>query len=208
MSQKLTIEWLGHASVCIRGDAVVYIDPWNVGRSEPKADVILITHDHYDHLSLPDISALRKKDTVVVAEKTGAAKIPAPVRVCAVSERFSLKGIQITGMPAYNVGKRFHPKQKGYLGFLLRMGGYTFYHTGDSDFIPEMADVVTDVLFIPCSGTYVMDADEAIAAIAAISADIIVPIHYGAIVGEPRDAARIKEAYGDRVRLEPSFRLR
>ncbi|MBZ5587695.1 MAG: MBL fold metallo-hydrolase [Acidobacteriia bacterium] len=184
------LHWLGHDAFRIDGPPVIYFDPYQLGDGLPPADIVLITHDHFDHLSEPDLAKVHAKGTVVVAPKEVAAKAKVPVEVIGVGETRAVKGVKVTAVPAYNTDKTFHPKGDGKVGFVVTIGGLTYYHAGDTDVIPEMTGLAPDVALLPVSGTYVMTADQAAEAARAIKPKVAVPMHYGAIVGSDGDARR------------------
>lgn len=193
------IHWLGHDSFRIEGDGlVIYIDPWKL-KGAPKADLILITHDHQDHCSPPDVAQVRTDDTVIVTIQAAAAKLPGPVLVVKPGDELTAKGIPIKAVPAYNINKfrspgvPFHPPEAGHVGFILTVDGRRIYHTGDSDCIPEMSSIQTDVALLPVSGTYVMTAEEAVEAAAALQPQVAIPMHVGAGIGSLADADRFKQ---------------
>ena len=194
------IHWLGHDTFYIDGSKVVYFDPWDVS-GQPKADVILISHDHFDHCSPDDAAKLVKPGTVIVTEPQSAAKLQGDVRVAAPGQTLDLGGVKVTTVPAYNTDKQFHPKGNSWLGFVVEMDGVRVYHTGDSDFIPEMKDLKVDIALIPVSGTYVMDADQAVQAARAIKPKIAVPMHYDKIVGSSADAKKFAEALAGEIKV-------
>jgi L-ascorbate metabolism protein UlaG (beta-lactamase superfamily) len=186
------IHWLGHDSFRLDGPVTIYIDPWKLRPNSPTADLILITHDHYDHFSADDINAIRKKDTEIVAPACVATKLAGKVQTVKPGDRITPRGVLIEVLPAYNVEKRFHPRKAGHVGYVITVNGLRIYHAGDTDAIPEMAGLKPDVALVPVSGTYVMDADEALEAVRLIEPKVAIPMHYGDIVGTTADAERFK----------------
>lgn len=183
------IHWLGHDSYRIDGPPVIYIDPWKLPPGSPAADLILVSHDHFDHCSPEDVESIRGAATVVVAQSGAAAKLQAPVRVLQVGKSIEVAGVRVEGVPAYNVDKKFHPKADGHLGFIVHLDGERLYFAGDTDLIPEMDGLVCDVALLPVSGTYTMTAEEAVRAAGVIRPRVAVPMHYGAgVAGTPDDA--------------------
>jgi L-ascorbate metabolism protein UlaG (beta-lactamase superfamily) len=200
MPEKMieNIHWLGHDGFYVAGSKVVYFDPWEIGGG-PKADVVCISHEHYDHCSPGDVEKISKEDTVIVTEVAAAGKLSGDVRVLKPDESLEVAGIRVTAVPSYNTDKSFHPKSNQWLGFVVEMDGVKIYHVGDSDFIPEMKDLEVDIALIPVSGTYVMDVDQAIEAARAIKPKIAVPMHYGKIVGSEDDAERFAQTLEDEM---------
>jgi L-ascorbate metabolism protein UlaG (beta-lactamase superfamily) len=193
------IKWLGHDGFEIAaGDVTLVIDPFQVA-GDRQADIILVTHPHYDHCSVEDITRLKKPSTVIVTESETAqqlsdAAVSAEIRVVKPGDRLTVAGIEIEAVPAYNVDKTFHPKSKNWLGFILTIDGMRVYHAGDTDMIPEMDNLSVDIALLPVSGTYVMTADEAVAAAKRIKPKTAIPMHYDSIVGTEADAVNFKEA--------------
>jgi L-ascorbate metabolism protein UlaG (beta-lactamase superfamily) len=194
------ISWLGHDGFRIDGSKTIYIDPYQISDG-PEADLILITHEHFDHCSPEDVAKVQHSGSVVITEKDSASKLSGDVRVVTVGESLSFDNIQIEAVPAYNTNKDFHPKSKGWLGFIVDIDGVKVYHAGDTDFIPEMNDFNTDIALLPVSGTYVMTADEAVEAALAINPKIAIPMHYGAIVGGGSDATKFKDALEGKIEV-------
>lgn len=192
------IHWLGHDGFRIDGSCTIYIDPFNISGG-PEADIILVSHEHFDHCSPADVSKIQGNSTVIVTEKDSAKKLGGDVRVVKPKESVVVKGITIEAVPAYNTDKDFHPKQKGWLGFVIDMDGTRIYHAGDTDFIPEMENLNVDIALLPVSGTYVMTADQAVKAALAIKPKLAVPMHYGAIVGSEEDAVRFKQELDGKI---------
>ena len=208
---KLTanIHWLGHDSFRIDGEGVViYIDPYRL-KEGPKADLILITHDHSDHASMADVALIQKQDTIIVTIEAAAKKLSGQIKTVQPGEELTVKGIAIKTVPAYNLtkfrspGVPFHPKDAGHVGYLITVNGITIYHTGDSDFIPEMKGLKPDVALLPVSGTYVMTAEEAVEAATAIQPKVAIPMHVGEGIGSLADAERFREKAPVPVDLKP-----
>lgn len=196
--QKITR--LGHDTFRVSGAKTLYFDPYEITSDDP-ADIILITHEHFDHCSPDDVAKIQQSSTVIVTEKDSAAKLSGDVRVIAPGQSTEVYDMQITGVPAYNVDKDFHPKSKGWLGFVVEMEGIRLYHAGDTDFIPEMQDLEVDIALLPVSGTYVMNVDQAIEAARTIAPKVAIPMHYGAIVGSAQDAEAFKQALAGQVEV-------
>ena len=211
------LHWLGHASFYARSKkgTIVYFDPYQLGDGLPKADLILITHDHFDHCSAADIAKISKRETVVVGPAAVAAKLSGGVRIIAAGGRLTLGDVAVEAVAAYNLDKSFHPRSAGYLGLVAVIDGVRIYHAGDTDLIPEMKSVRADVALLPVGGTYTMTAAEAASAVAMIKPKIAVPMHYGAVAGSPTDAqefgrlcraqARILEAEGKGASLRADY---
>ena len=189
MLEKMT--WLGHDCFRIDSSKTVYIDPYNIEPGK-KADLLLVTHDHFDHCSPEDIDKIVQPETVLITEKDAAKKLSGNVKTIEPGDSLAVGDVKIEAVPAYNTNKDFHPKANGWLGFILEMDGVRIYHAGDTDFIPEMEDLNVDIALLPVSGTYVMTADEAVKAALAIDPGVAVPMHYGAIVGDSSDADAFK----------------
>jgi L-ascorbate metabolism protein UlaG (beta-lactamase superfamily) len=187
------IHWLGHDTFYVAGSKTVYFDPWDVA-GDPKADLILVSHDHFDHCSPDDVAKLTQDHTVIVTEPDSAKKLSGDVRILKAGQSLEMDGVTVTAVPAYNTDKDFHPKSKNWLGFVVEMDGVRIYHAGDTDVIPEMKDLDVDIALIPVSGTYVMNAAQAIEAARAIKPKIVIPMHYDKIVGSEDDARQLVDA--------------
>ncbi len=191
----VTIQWLGHASFRISGDgAVVYIDPWKLGRSGRDATVVLVSHSHHDHYSAEDIRKVAGADTEIVGPSDVAAK-EKNCRVLKPGETVTAGGVSIMGVASYNPNKQFHPKANQWLGFVVEIGSKRIYYAGDTDEIDEMKALENiDVALLPVGGTYTMDAKEAATAVETIKPKRAIPYHWGDIVGGRGDAERFAEA--------------
>ncbi|SMC89987.1 L-ascorbate metabolism protein UlaG, beta-lactamase superfamily [Desulfocicer vacuolatum DSM 3385] len=203
------IHWLGHDCIRIDSDPVIYFDPYEIDPGV-EAGILLITHDHYDHCSVDDVKKILGKDTVIVTEKGSAAtlthalgpSIEGQINILAPGEKIEIKGVSIFAVPSYNLNKEFHPKEKNWLGFVVDVEGRTVYHAGDTDLIPEMADVSCDIALLPVSGTYVMTADEAVQAALKIAPKLAIPMHYGSLVGDEGDAAAFQKGLDGKVAVK------
>ena len=193
-SMLKNIKWLGHAGFAINAlDKIIVIDPFQIKEIVP-ADIILITHSHYDHCSVEDIDKIKTSDTVIVTEAESAKKLSGDVRVVKPGDKINVSGVQIEAVEAYNTNKAFHPKTNGWLGFIITVDGIRIYHAGDTDLIPEMDKFEADIALLPVSGTYVMTADEAVEAAKRLKSEIAVPMHFDSIVGSKEDAIKFKKA--------------
>lgn len=181
------ISWLGHDGILYQNKKTIYFDPFQI-TGGPAADIILISHDHFDHCSPDDVKKIQTKDTIIVTEADSAKKLSGKIEVLKPGETKTIQGIPIEAVPSYNTNKDFHVKAKGWLGFIVTLEGVRVYHPGDTDLIPEMKDIKADIAFLPVSGTYVMGAQEAVEAAKILKPKIAIPIHYGAIVGTEEDA--------------------
>jgi len=186
------IKWLGHAGFKITGEKIVYIDPFKINETEP-ADIIICTHEHFDHLSPEDIKKIQAEKTVIVVTPDCASKVSGNVKTISPGKTLSIDGIKIEAVPAYNSNKNFHPKENNWIGVIITINGKRIYHSGDTDNIPEMSSLKNiDIAMLPVSGTYVMAAEEAADAANRIMPKIAVPMHYGSIVGTKEDAEKFR----------------
>ena len=201
--KKIKIRWHGHDTFTLEKGVTICIDPYKLHRSIP-VDIILISHNHFDHLSLEDLKKTSSPNTVIVAANeciSQLSKIPSKERLgLAPEQEKTLNDVKIKAVSAYNINKinpethkPFHPKEDKKIGFIVSIEGISIYHTGDSDLIPEMADLKPDVLLVPVSGTYVMTAKEAAEAVKKIKPKVAIPMHYGTIVGSENDAKEFKD---------------
>jgi L-ascorbate metabolism protein UlaG (beta-lactamase superfamily) len=188
------IHWLGHDTFKVAGEKIVYTDPFKLGDGLEKADIILITHEHYDHCSPGDVAKIQKDDTVIVATPDCAEKLKGNVKRVQPGDTLSVEGIQVEAVPSYNTNKKFHPQGNQWVGYIFTVNGKRIYLAGDTDYIPEMKNIKCDIALLPVSGTYVMTAEEAVQAALDINPQVAIPMHYGSIVGEERDAEKFASA--------------
>jgi L-ascorbate metabolism protein UlaG (beta-lactamase superfamily) len=204
------VHWLGHDSFVLKGSKTVIIDPFKA-RGDYKADLLLISHEHFDHLSEDDIRRFVDASTTIVAPSICEKPLKAftqEKKFVAPGTKIEVKGVSLETVPAYNLnkfrepGRVFHPKVDGRVGYVVTLDGGRFYHSGDSDATPEMRSLDVDVAFLPVSGTYVMTAEEASEVAKAMKVDTVVPMHFGAVVGGRADAERFKKLVGSRPTVE------
>jgi L-ascorbate metabolism protein UlaG (beta-lactamase superfamily) len=201
--QGVKISWLGHDSFRIKNGQTIIIDPFKIRAIPDKADILLISHEHFDHLSLDDIKKVTSDKTTIVTipacKKELSSMKVREVKAVKPGDKLALGDITLEAVPAYNLnkfrepGKPFHPKEDGKVGFILSVKGVRIYHAGDTDPIPEMKGFKTDVALLPVSGTYVMTPEEAAEAARVIKPKLAIPMHYGTIVGSENDAERFKQ---------------
>lgn len=188
------IEVLYHSSIKINKEKVIYIDPFKINKNYNDADIIFITHEHYDHYSEEDIDKVKKEDTIIVAPEELFTKLLRKgirkdyIITVEPNKEYMTEKIKFETIPAYNTNKQFHPKENGWVGYIIEIKGIRYYIAGDTDITEENKKVKCDVAFIPVGGTYTMDFKEAAQLINEIKPKIAVPIHYGNIVGTNQDA--------------------
>jgi L-ascorbate metabolism protein UlaG (beta-lactamase superfamily) len=206
----IKVHWLGHDSFVLEGTRTLVLDPFKA-KGNYKADILLISHEHFDHLSPDDIRRFSNPSTIIVAPRI----CEGPLHEFSQEKKFvqpgsdiELKGVGIHAVPAYNInkfrepGKVFHPKEDAKVGYVVTLDGVRFYHAGDSDATPEMKALDVDVAFLPVSGTYVMTAEEAADAAKTMKAKVVVPMHFASIVGTKADAEKFKKLVGGSTTVE------
>jgi len=201
------ISWLGHDCFKIKNNKTIYIDPFNI-KDEEKADLIFVTHEHYDHCSLKDIKKISTSKTIVVAPESCKTQLSGmKIKFIKPGDKIVVDEIEVEAVPAYNInkfrapGEVFHPKEEEKVGYIINFSGVKIYHAGDTDLIQEMKNIQVDIALLPVSGTYVMTAEEAAEATKIIKAEIAIPMHYGSIVGSEKDAEKFKKLAACKVEI-------
>lgn len=188
------IEVLYHSSIKINKEKTIYIDPFKIDKNYNDADIIFITHDHYDHYSEEDIDkVINENTTIIIPEELLTKLLRKGINKNAIitvkpNEKYMVQEIKFGTVPAYNTNKTFHPKENDWIGYIITLDGIRYYIAGDTDITEENRKVKCDVAFVPVGGTYTMDFKEAAQLINEIQPKIAVPIHYGSIVGTEQDA--------------------
>jgi len=194
------LKWLGHAGFQIKNSKVIYIDPYNIKDGLEKADIVLITHSHYDHCSFADLEKVIQEGTRVIAPadcQSTIAKFKTPVKIELIEPNgeVDLGEIKVSALPAYNKDKHFHPQNESWVGYVIKFGDAIIYHSGDTDIIPEMQKLTgykqqgkEFVALLPVGGRFTMSAEEASQAAEIIKPTLAIPMHWGSIIGDEKDA--------------------
>ncbi len=203
---NVEIRWLGHSGFMIKNSKTIYIDPYNIKETSEKADIILLTHSHYDHCSVADIEKIIQAGTKIIAPADCQSKItrfemPIEIEVIEAGQELDLGSVKISVLPAYNTDKPFHPKDEGWVGYLLKLNGAVIYHAGDTDVIPEMQKLTGHkqsgkefVALLPIGGRFTMSVEEAVEAAKIIRPTFAIPMHYSSIIGTDEDAEEFVES--------------
>ncbi len=195
------IHWLGHDTFKVTGEKTIYTDPYQIKKKD-IADIILITHDHFDHCVPEDVKMVQGEKTIIVTTADCAKKLTGNIKIVKVGDKINVDGIEIEAVPSYNTNKDFHKKETGWVGFIFTVNGQRIYLAGDTDYIPEMKTFKNiDIALLPVSGTYVMTASEAVQAALDIKPKVAIPMHFGAIVGSKNDAEIFAEALKGKVEV-------
>ncbi|MFH1368824.1 MAG: MBL fold metallo-hydrolase [Elusimicrobiota bacterium] len=185
------IVWMGQSSFRLAGK--IYTDPFNIKKDSIPAEIILISHHHFDHCSPDNIRKILSENTTILASRLAAKDLSmfkGRVEIMLPGEKRKLNDTEILAVPAYNTKPNLHPRGNDGLGFIISVNGQKIYHAGDTDLIPEMSNIKCDIALLPVSGTYVMTPEEAADAAAAIKPGLAIPMHYGSTVGTMEDAQK------------------
>lgn len=202
------IKVLCHSSIKFEKGQILYFDPYKVNENYNDADVIFITHSHYDHFSEEDILKVKKETTKIVIPEDVYDKSmelgfsEENILTVKPNEEYEVNGIKFKTIPAYNVNKNFHPRANNWIGYIITLDNVVYYIAGDTDIIEENKKVKCDVAFVPIGGTYTMTAKEAATLVNEIKPKVAIPIHYGLIVGTKEDEEIFKENLNDDIKCE------
>ncbi len=202
------IQVLCHSSIKINEGKVIYFDPFKINKQYNDADIIFITHDHYDHYSEEDIDKVIKPDTTIVIPEGMQVKLlkkgvkNSNIITVEPEKTYVVEGLKFETIPAYNINKAFHPKDNGWVGYILEIDGIRYYIAGDTDITEENKRVKCDIAFVPVGGTYTMDFKEAAELVNEIKPKVAVPIHYGSIVGTSEDAINFQKLLNPEIKCK------
>ncbi len=196
-----------HSSIKIKKNKVIYIDPFRIKKVEHDADYIFITHSHYDHFDMKDILRVAKIDTIFITipeTKSSLKLLGIPneqIIEVEPNNEYTIEDIKFKTVPAYNINKKFHPKENKWVGYIIELDNKTYYIAGDTDNTEDIQNIKCDVAFLPIGGTYTMDSEEAAGLANVIDAKIVIPIHYEEIVGTKEDLKRFIELTNKKVEV-------
>lgn len=191
------IQWLGHGSFVIQGPPIIYINPWRVARNVFHADVILISHEHFEHCSMADVEKLRGPDTLVIGSERVAREIP-DCTVLRPWQSLSIDRASFKAVPAYSPNDWRHPITDGGLGFIISLNLYDIYYAGDTQIIPEMARIRPDIAILPIDGRGTLSVEDAVEVVKEMRPRWVIPSNWGSLDGGSRvDVLTLREQLRD-----------
>lgn len=203
------INVLCHSAIRLEIDnKIIYIDPYSLTSNANDADLIFITHDHYDHFSIENIKKVEKSNTIfIIPESMLENAIKSGIKENRIikikpNQNYKYENLKIETIPAYNVNKKFHPKENNWVGYLIEYNNVVYYIAGDTDITNENKKVKCDIAFVPIGGTYTMNYKEAAKLINEIKPKFVVPIHYGKIVGTKQDALNFEKLLNEDIKCK------
>ena len=195
------IEVNTQSSIKMTFDKTIYFDPYKIEDNKHDADIIFITHNHYDHMDSESIEKIKNNNTIIVAPGSMEEVIKkiefSDYIFLNTSDEINIYNFNVKAITAYNISKTFHPKENNWLGYIITYNNVSYYIAGDTDKTPENEKVKCDIAFIPIGGHFTMNVSEASELIRVINPKIVVPIHYGSIIGNPSDGKKLKELLSD-----------
>ena len=207
MTDRIEVFKQNHIKVT-SANGIVHIDPFMVDRAMNDADYILITHDHHDHFSIADIGKTTGRNTILVVPENmkdkaaEAGNLVAKIVTVRPGESCNVDGLEFETIASYNIGKPFHPKEAGWVGYILKTDGKRIYIAGDTDATDEAKAVKCDIALVPAGGKFTMDAREAAELVNTIRPEVAIPVHYGGIVGTPEDGKTFEKLVADGIKVD------
>ena len=199
------VQVLTHSSIRIAGNQIIYFDPFNVEGEPHDADIICVTHDHFDHYSPEDLAKVKNAATILVCPKTMKDALSNSgiseefTELVAPGDEMEINGVRIQAVPAYNVGKQFHLQANQWVGYLVTMNNVIYYIAGDTDINEDVKKVRCDVALLPVGGTYTMTAEEASKLAEIIHPKAAIPTHYGSVAGKAEDGQIFADLLKDKI---------
>lgn len=204
----MEIKVLCHSSIKIIANKIIYADPFKIKEKSNDADLIIITHSHYDHFSEEDINKIQKAETLIcitpdLLEKTISLGVKKEnIIIVEPNKEYHVENIKLKTIPAYNTNKKFHLKENNWVGYILEIENKKIYIAGDTDITEEDKKVNCDIALVPIGGTYTMNAKEAAELINIIQPTKVIPTHYAQIVGKKEDAIEFKNLVKSNIEVE------
>lgn len=201
------VQVLTHSSIRIAENQIVYFDPFHVEGEPHDADIICVTHDHFDHYSPEDLAKVKNATTILVCPKTMEDSLSNSgiseefTELVAPGDELEINGVRIQAVPAYNVGKQFHPQANQWVGYLVTMNDVTYYIAGDTDINEDVKKVRCDAALLPVGGTYTMTAEEAAELAEMIHPKAAIPTHYGSVAGKAEDGQIFADLLKDKINV-------
>ena len=201
----MNIKVLNHASIKMTGQKTIYFDPYQLMEEYHDADIIFITHDHYDHYEESSIKNAMTDKTILVVPTSleeQARTLSTNLILVEPNKTYTIDDILVDVIPSYNTNKDFHPKDKNYVGYNITIDDTKYYVMGDTDRTSEADSVQTDICLVPIGGTYTMNVDEAVAYINDLKPKKVIPIHYGTVAGDKSFGNTFKEKINNEIKVE------
>ncbi len=201
------VQVLTHSSIRIAENQIVYFDPFHVEGEPHDADIICVTHDHFDHYSPEELAKVKNAATILVCPKTMEDSLSNSgiseefTELVAPGDELEINGVRIQAVPAYNVGKQFHPQANQWVGYLVTMNEVTYYIAGDTDINEDVKKVRCDAALLPVGGTYTMTAEEAAELAEMIHPKAAIPTHYGSVAGKAEDGQIFADLLKDKINV-------
>ena len=203
------IECLGHSTIKFnKMGKIIYVDPYNIKEEIHDADIIFVTHSHYDHYSEEDITKIKRDDTKIVVTSDLANNVidfgfmSNDVTIVLPNNKYEVDDIKFSTVNSYNINKQFHPKENNWVGYIIELDGIKYYIAGDTDINEDNQKVKCDVALVPVGGTYTTTAQEAAGLVNIIKPKVAVPIHYGTIVGSEEDANIFRDSVEENIEVK------